>query len=50
MRIGIKEYIWELYGRLFIIKLADEFGNIIAQTDLIKIYKEPLLFNIFVLN
>ncbi|MEA4963770.1 hypothetical protein [Lutispora sp.] len=34
--------LWEGY---YIIELADESGNTIAQTDLSKIYDEPLLFN-----
>lgn len=34
--------IWEGY---FIIELSDKSGNVISQTDLSKIYKEPLIFN-----
>jgi len=34
--------IWE---GSFIIELADELGNVIRQTDLSKMYKEPLVFN-----
>lgn len=34
--------IWEGY---FTLELADEAGNVISQTDLDKIYKEPLIFN-----
>jgi bla regulator protein BlaR1 len=34
--------VWEGYC---IIELADEYGNTIAQTDLSKVYKEPLIFN-----
>ncbi|KPU43282.1 hypothetical protein OXPF_27230 [Oxobacter pfennigii] len=34
--------IWEGY---FIIELADESGNTIAQADLSKLYNEPLIFN-----
>lgn len=33
--------LWEGY---YIFELADELGNIIAQTDLSKVYKEPLIF------
>jgi bla regulator protein BlaR1 len=33
--------IWEGY---FALELADESGNVISQTDLDKIYKEPLIF------
>jgi bla regulator protein BlaR1 len=34
--------IWEGY---YVIELTDDLGNTIAQTDLSKIYKEPLIFN-----
>ena len=34
--------IWEGY---FIIELSDESGNVISQSDLSKIYKEPMIIN-----
>ena len=29
----------------FVLELADEAGNVISQTDLNKVFKEPLIFN-----
>lgn len=38
-------YMGTLWEGSYIIELTDENGNTICQTDLSKIYKEPLIFN-----
>lgn len=38
-------YMGTIWKGNFIIELTDDFGNPIAQTDLSKFYKEPLIFN-----
>lgn len=38
-------YMGTIWEGCFIIELADESGNVISQTDLNKIYKDPLIFN-----